>query len=146
MILYLFVSISFDFFLFILEICSSQGSDYEPQSKKSKFQTIPLLTKIRICNLAREHPKWSLKTLQNNGASCLSRKDELKRWSVEIKSGGTKFDKLQFIKEYASFCLNLLIFITKNKHTIFNQLFFLGKYLKLFVKNVQETLQLLPEI
>lgn len=100
MVLHVFF-IAIVFFLFVSEISSSQHSDYEPEPKKSKFQAIPLTTKIKIYNLAREHPTWSLKTLQNNGAACLSRKDELKRWGDEIKNGGTKHDKNRIIKAYA---------------------------------------------
>lgn len=47
----------------------SDNEEFEqPPSKISKTY-VPLTTKIKIVNLAREHPKWSLKTLQKMGGS-----------------------------------------------------------------------------
>lgn len=34
--------------------------DFEPASKKSKADYISLDTKIKILNMTRQHPKWSL--------------------------------------------------------------------------------------
>jgi len=41
------------------------GDDFEPLCKEQKSDYIPLETKIKILNTVREHPKWSLKTIQN---------------------------------------------------------------------------------
>lgn len=38
--------------------------DFEPASKKSKADYISLHTKIKILNMTRQHPKWSLQTIQ----------------------------------------------------------------------------------
>ncbi|KAI4473869.1 hypothetical protein M0802_015905 [Mischocyttarus mexicanus] len=43
---------------------SSRDEDYEPQEKKTKFSVIPMETKIKVNSLARKHPKWTLKSLQ----------------------------------------------------------------------------------
>ena len=76
---------------------SSQSSDYE-LTDKIRVHTIG--KKNKIYNLSRQHPNWSLKSLQKNGASCLSRKDELTRWKSEIVKGETKFDKIKNINDY----------------------------------------------
>lgn len=38
--------------------------DFEPASKKSKADYVSLDTKIKILNMARQHPKWNLQTIQ----------------------------------------------------------------------------------
>ena len=50
--------------------------------------------------MAREHPKWTLATIRANGGTALTRMDELKRWEREIKSGGTRIDKIITIKNW----------------------------------------------
>ena len=62
------------------------SSDYEPQDKKPRLDFVDLDTKIKIVNLAKEHPNWKLKTIKANGGSALSRMDELTRWKKEIKN------------------------------------------------------------
>ena len=51
--------------------------EYEPDSKAIKSDYIPLDTKIKIVNLVREHPKWSLKTIRRNGGSSLDSKSHI---------------------------------------------------------------------
>ncbi|GFV43196.1 HTH CENPB-type domain-containing protein [Trichonephila clavipes] len=43
--------------------------EYHPDEKRSKIDTddIPLDYKIKVVNLAKEHPKWSLKNLKKKG-------------------------------------------------------------------------------
>jgi len=43
---------------------SEEKESYEPESKKQKWDKIPLEDKIKAVTLAKLHPKWSLKTLQ----------------------------------------------------------------------------------
>ncbi|KAJ8680290.1 hypothetical protein QAD02_016077 [Eretmocerus hayati] len=77
----------------------SQHSEYVPSPKKCRVESIPLATKIKIINKAREHPNWSLKTLQNNGCMALTRMDTLARWSKDIEKGGTQNDESEYIHE-----------------------------------------------
>ena len=50
--------------------------------------------------MVREHPKWSLKTLQHRGSSALTRKDDLRRWENHIIKGGTQYDKSKISKDW----------------------------------------------
>lgn len=47
-----------------LQNTEESEDDFEPASKKSKADYISLDTKIKILNMARQHPKWSLQTIQ----------------------------------------------------------------------------------
>ncbi|GFX21660.1 HTH CENPB-type domain-containing protein [Trichonephila clavipes] len=60
--------------------------EYHPDEKRSKIDTddISLDYKIKVVNLAKEHPKWSLKNLQKKGGSRLKRMDQLKIWEEQI--------------------------------------------------------------
>lgn len=40
------------------------GEEYKPTCKKTKSDYISLDTKIKILNMVREHPNWSLKTIK----------------------------------------------------------------------------------
>ncbi|XP_036144190.1 uncharacterized protein LOC118646035 [Monomorium pharaonis] len=76
-------------------------SDYEPKEKKSKKQDfIPLNYKIKVVNIAKSHPKWSLKNLHKKRCSQLKRMDQLPIWEQHIKSGGTVFDKYTIIDSW----------------------------------------------
>lgn len=50
--------------------------------------------------MAREHPKWSLKTLQTRGGAALKHKGLLKIWEKDIENGGTVFDKWEMIDKW----------------------------------------------
>ncbi|GFY20562.1 HTH CENPB-type domain-containing protein [Trichonephila clavipes] len=65
--------------------------EYHPDEKRSKIDTddIPLDYKIKVVNLAKEHPKWSLKNLQKKGGSRLKRMVQLKIWEEQIRRGGS---------------------------------------------------------
>ncbi|GFX83605.1 HTH CENPB-type domain-containing protein [Trichonephila clavipes] len=69
--------------------------EYHPDEKRSKIDTddIPLDYKIKVVNLAKEHPKCSLKNLQKKGGSRLKRMDQLKIWEEQIRRGGSTKDK-----------------------------------------------------
>lgn len=79
---------------------SPDDEDYEPAEKASKGDYVPLVTKIKVVKMAKEHPKWSLRTLQTKGSRRLTRKDELKRWEENIKSGGSTIDKYSIIDSW----------------------------------------------
>lgn len=51
-------------------------------------------------NMAREHPKWSLETLQHQGCASLTRKDELIRFRIDIQNGGTAYEKYYAITKW----------------------------------------------
>lgn len=53
--------------------------------------------KEKVLAIANAHPKWSLVTLQKNGAHRLKWKDYLQRWKEDVQKGGTKIDKLRAI-------------------------------------------------
>ncbi|KAJ8676823.1 hypothetical protein QAD02_012610 [Eretmocerus hayati] len=77
----------------------SAGSEYIPSPKGPKFDAIPIATKIKIINKSREHPEWSLTTLQKNGCRALTRKDTSARWTKDIEKGETQIDESVYIKE-----------------------------------------------
>ena len=63
----------------------------EHEPKKSRISDfVPLDRRLKIINIARQHPKWSLQTLQRHGCQELRRKDYLQRWIKEIKGVGVK--------------------------------------------------------
>jgi hypothetical protein len=75
-------------------------SEYEPSPKRATRQHIPLDVKIKVFNLAKEHPKWSISTLRNMGSIHLKHKGMLAIWEKDIKAGGTKLDKLEMIDRW----------------------------------------------
>ncbi|KAI4481541.1 hypothetical protein M0802_013961 [Mischocyttarus mexicanus] len=80
---------------------SSDEENYEPQEKKEKRSVFdPLETKIKVVTLARQHPTWSLKTLQKNGCGLLKQKNCIKRWEQSILSGGSRLEKYSFIDSW----------------------------------------------
>lgn len=60
--------------------------------------------KIKVINMAKEHPKWSLKTLQKNGCLRLKTMNHLYRWKRDIKCGGTIIDKYAVIDSWTYDC------------------------------------------
>jgi len=74
---------------------------YEPEPALYRLADhIPLDSKIRMINIAKEHPNWSLQTLQKKGCSLLKKKENLKKWEADVKSGGTRFDKISSIDSW----------------------------------------------
>lgn len=64
-----------------LQSTEDSGEEFElVLSKKLKTDYISLDTKIKILNMVREHPNWSLKTIQNRGSGALKNKSDLKKW------------------------------------------------------------------
>ena len=80
----------------------SDDEDYEPAEKATKGEYVPLETKMKVVKLAKEHPKWSLRTLQRKGSRVLRRRDDLKRWEENVKSGGTTIDKYSIIDSWTN--------------------------------------------
>jgi len=74
--------------------------DFEPLCKKQKSDYIPLETKIKILNMVREHPKWSLKTVQKHGGSALKNKSDLKKWKDQIEKGYGAKEKYEMINKW----------------------------------------------
>ena len=58
---------------------------------------VSLSYKARAVAYADAHPNYSISTLQYQGFSKLKRKGYLSRWRNDVASGGTRYDKLQFI-------------------------------------------------
>ncbi|KMQ88678.1 pogo transposable element with krab domain [Lasius niger] len=83
-------------------LASSQPeSDYEPESKKQKIMDyIPLKTKIKIVNMVRGHPKWSLKTIHERGGRAFKSRSQLTRWCQEIERGGGNKEKYEMINKW----------------------------------------------
>lgn len=80
---------------------SESETEYEPQCKQRKSAGyIPLETKIKILNMVKEHPKWSIKTIHQRGGSALQRKSDLKRWRAEIEQGGGIKEKYEAINKW----------------------------------------------
>ncbi|XP_077279989.1 uncharacterized protein LOC143907229 [Temnothorax americanus] len=76
----------------------TEDEDYDPTDyEEPSDDYIPLQYKEKVVALAEAHPHWNLKTLQKRGASRLKRKDYLIQWKADVKSGGTRMDKLQTI-------------------------------------------------
>ncbi|KAL1488746.1 hypothetical protein ABEB36_014545 [Hypothenemus hampei] len=61
---------------------------------------VPLETKIKVVQLAKQHPKWHLRTLQAKGSRKLKSKDNIRRWERDILKGGTIFDKYAAIDSW----------------------------------------------
>ncbi|XP_046407559.1 uncharacterized protein LOC124172185 [Ischnura elegans] len=79
-----------------------EGSEYVPRLKRGKYKEVPLGVKIKVVNLAREHPNWSLATLRNQGSVLLKPKGMLQKWEKDIESGGTRLEKLRMIDEWVT--------------------------------------------
>ncbi|KAK2579037.1 hypothetical protein KPH14_002830 [Odynerus spinipes] len=72
----------------------SDAENYEPPQKEMRtVEYIPLETKMKIVTLTKQHPRWSLKTLQRTACRALKRKEDVKRWERDIMKGGTTKDK-----------------------------------------------------
>ncbi|XP_032673519.1 uncharacterized protein LOC116845214 [Odontomachus brunneus] len=86
------------------ESLSSQSSplseEWIDSPEKKKFKTIDLDYKRKVVAIAKEHPNWSLQTLQREGAHYLKCKSDLKQWEKDVLSGGTRFDKLYAINSW----------------------------------------------
>lgn len=77
------------------------STEYQPQEKRSRdVEQIPLDYKIKVLNIAKAHPTWSLQTLQRKGCSRLKRKEYLSRWEEDVKKGGNTFDKYAIIDSW----------------------------------------------
>ncbi|KAJ8668959.1 hypothetical protein QAD02_000218 [Eretmocerus hayati] len=69
-------------------------------SQEYSNEYISLDYKIKVVNMKREHPNWSLESIRANGGGKLSRMDELTRWKKEIAKGGTFIDKSLVIDKW----------------------------------------------
>ncbi|KAI4478256.1 hypothetical protein M0802_014563 [Mischocyttarus mexicanus] len=80
---------------------NSEEKNYEPPEKSRKdYEIVPFKTKLRVVTLARQNPKWKLKTLQNKGTQRLKSKSELNRWEKTIKYGLNRNEKSSFINSW----------------------------------------------
>jgi len=57
--------------------------------------------KIEILKLIQDHPKWSLSTIQRNGAKEFKYSRYKTRWEDHVKRGGTRFEQWKYVDEYA---------------------------------------------
>ncbi|OAD59935.1 hypothetical protein WN48_07846 [Eufriesea mexicana] len=71
----------------------------EPEEEKC-VDNIPLDSKIKAVILARQHPSWSIKTLQKKGSRFLKRKNDLIRWKAQIEKEDTKYDMYNAIDQW----------------------------------------------
>lgn len=78
---------------------ADSGEEFEPACKKLKSDYISLDTKIKILNMVREHPNWSLKTIQKHGGSALKNKSDLKKWQEQIEKGSGVKEKFDMINK-----------------------------------------------
>lgn len=89
--------------IFVLESVTYESppssSSYELEVDANNSEKIPLDYKIKVINIQREHPRWNLATIQNNGGAKLSRMDTLVRWRKDIENGGTVYDKYNLISK-----------------------------------------------
>ena len=56
--------------------------------------------KKRILQLANDHPKWSLKTIQGHGGSALPYHSYKSRWEKQIAEGGMTSEKYDVIDDH----------------------------------------------
>jgi len=90
-----------------------------PEKTMKIIEYIPLENKIKIFNMAKEHPKWSSTNLQKKRRLTLEKYDALYRWERHIKYGGTIIDKYVVIDSWTYDCFveareNNLQFTTRN--------------------------------
>lgn len=77
------------------------SDEYEPEEKRPReLEHVPLDYKVKVVNIAKAHPTWSLQTLQKKGCSRLKKKEYISRWEEDIKKGGTLFDKYAVIDSW----------------------------------------------
>ncbi|KAI4480975.1 hypothetical protein M0802_014086 [Mischocyttarus mexicanus] len=63
-----------------VEEINSVEENYEPPEKSRKnYEIVPFETKLKVVTLARQNPKWKLKTLKNKGTQQLKSISELKK-------------------------------------------------------------------
>ncbi|XP_026829898.1 uncharacterized protein LOC113563060 [Ooceraea biroi] len=78
---------------------STSDEEYMQPAKISTFDRVSFDTKLKIVMTAREHPKWSFKTLQQRFKQDLRHNSDVVRFRNEILSGGTFFDKIETVKK-----------------------------------------------
>lgn len=70
-------------------------------SKSLKYEFVPYEEKLRIVNLARENPDWTMKTLrERSGCKHVMNRDQLERWSEQCSLGGTREDRRKAINSW----------------------------------------------
>ncbi|XP_071639392.1 uncharacterized protein [Temnothorax longispinosus] len=81
------------------------GEEFKPVLSK-RLRTadyadyVPLETKIKIVNMTKQHPKWSLKTIHKHGGSALRSKKDLKKWQEQIEKGSGVKEKFDLINKW----------------------------------------------
>ncbi|XP_020292188.1 uncharacterized protein LOC109858896 [Pseudomyrmex gracilis] len=76
------------------------SDEYMLEEETKVMDYIPLEYKIKVVNMAKQHPHWNLKTLQKKGCSRLKNIKCLPRWEKDIKHGGTNIDKYTIINSW----------------------------------------------
>lgn len=90
-----------DFFQELEDNDSDDSDEYQPDVKKAKQKDyISLDYKVKVVNIAKQYPKWSLANLQKKGCSRLKSMKDLKKWEEHIKKGGTMIDKYTTIDSW----------------------------------------------
>lgn len=77
------------------------SDEYEPEPKKGReAEYISFDYKIKVINIAKAHPTWSLQTLQKKGCRRLKKMEYLSRWKEAVENGGNTFDKYSVIDSW----------------------------------------------
>ncbi|KAF5294420.1 hypothetical protein FQA39_LY13405 [Lamprigera yunnana] len=94
-----------DFFRDLEDNDSDESDEYQPDVNKSKEKNyISLDYKIKVVNIVKQYPKWSLANLQKKGCSRLKSIKDLKKWKEHIKKRGTIIDKYATIDSWTYDC------------------------------------------
>lgn len=64
------------------------------------MEYISLEYKIKVVNIAKNHPNWNFKNLQKKGYSRLKYMKHLYQWENDIKHGATTIDKYNMIDSW----------------------------------------------
>lgn len=84
------------------DTATSQSSEeeYTPMETSRTKHFVPIDTKIKILKMVRDHPNWSLRTIQQKGGTALKNKTDLKKWQQQIEQGGGKKEKYFMINKW----------------------------------------------
>ncbi|KAF7994910.1 hypothetical protein HCN44_004382 [Aphidius gifuensis] len=70
-------------------------------SKSLKYEFVPYEEKLRIINMARDNPDWTMKTLrERSGCKHVMNRDQLQRWEEQLEIGGTREDRRKAINSW----------------------------------------------
>jgi hypothetical protein len=63
-----------------------------------------LEVKIKVLNVVKEYPNWSLHKVQKFGAGMLKRKEQQGSWREDLERGGARYDKWKQYMAIRSLC------------------------------------------